>query len=264
MQFKMLRISELNFASPAVREYQLKSSMEQLKESISQQGVVVPLLVRQSGKGEYSVIAGNRRLKACKELGFKPSYELPCIIVKSDDTTAAEIGLVENIVREGLDSLDIAETINLLVNSYNKKPEEVAKSIGKSRTGIYDILSVYNLPSEMLKAIRQRKLELKHGIILAVYSKNPDLQKELFKRAIKDKLSTKDLATVGVILSEKKAEFKPFTPTEEKVGGHSKVRFEPRKRNIRIEINYDPQDSIEKLFDIVRKNVNKVKLGTAK
>ena len=259
MELKLIKIRNLKLSEPPIRKFHTEKKFMQLKESISAKGILVPLIVRNRKHNEYEVISGNRRLKALKELKFKPDYEVLCFVVDKDTKEATELGLVENIVREGLTVLEQAESINLLVNSFDKTIEEVAKSTGKGIRHIRKILAVFDLPSGMINTIIKVKLPFSHGIILAEYNKNPELQKKLFQYALKYNLSQRDLSTYAVVLSKKQKDYyRPFAPKQALTKKGTRVRFEPRKSTIRIEINLNPKDSLENLFEVIRKNVREV------
>jgi len=256
MEFVQIRLDKLNFASPLLRGRDDKGKLEELKESIASCGVLIPIIVRKAGKGEYVIIDGNRRVKALNELGTKPSFPVPSLVVEADDPKAIEFGLIENIVRDELSPLDEMEAINVLVNSYNRTQEKLAKELGKGQSYISQLLAVLCLPEEILQMVRRGELSVGHGRVLTRLKKFPDLQKKFAERAVRDKLSRGDLEVL-VSLAKEESETSFFSPIIENFKDGSRVRIEPRKNSYRIEINYNPEGDIEAIFKEIRKKIKK-------
>jgi ParB family chromosome partitioning protein len=256
MEFIQIRLDKLNFASPLLRKKDDKEKFEQLKKSITACGVLIPVIVKKMGKGEYVIIDGNRRVKALNELGMKPSYPVPALTVDADDPRAVELGLVENIVREELSPLDEMEAINVLVNSYNRTQEGLAQELGKGQSYISQLLAVLSLPKEILQMVRREDLSVGHGRVLTRLSGFPDLQKKFAERTVRDKLSKSDLEVL-VSMAKEGSAITFFSPIVEEFKDGSRVRIEPRKNSYRIEINYNPEGDIETIFKEIRRKIKK-------
>lgn len=125
-----------------------------LKASIKAKGIIEPIVVRRLGDG-YQIISGERRFMAAREIGLK---EIPCIIRESDDRDALEVALIENLQRKDLTPFEEADGYKQLVNKHGYSHDDIAKSIGKSRTSVTESLSLARIPSDI------RELCSKHNV----------------------------------------------------------------------------------------------------
>lgn len=259
MEFKLIRLDKLNFASPQLRK-DLREGLEELKESIKSEGILFPILVRPLGRGEYAIIDGNRRVMVCQELRYPPSYPVPALVDKTTDLEALKTGMTGNLNRKNLSALEEAEVVNLMVKSYKVKQKELVASLGQTKGYISQLISVFSLPREVISALRAGKISVSHARILARYQEKPEFVLRLFKRTIKDGLSADDLESIARIMASKqKLKVTAFSPITEKLKDGSRVKFEPRRDSIRIEINFNPEGSIEQILGLLRKNIGKIR-----
>lgn len=122
-------------------------SLKELADSISKYGLIQPIVVRPSINGTYKIIAGERRWRASKIAGLE---EVPVIIREVDDLEVMELALVENLQREDLCAVEEAKGYKSLMRVYNFTQEDVAKSVGKSRSHVANTLRLLDLPEEVL------------------------------------------------------------------------------------------------------------------
>ena len=146
-------------------------TIEELAESIKEQGVLSPIIVRPHGS-KYEIITGERRYKAAEKAGLK---ELPALIRKVSDGEARIISLIENIQREDLNDIDRASALKELKNSLKLSWIELGKKIGLSRNRVLELVSLLDLPEEVKEDIRQKKLTAKHGRALRLLLKQPEV-----------------------------------------------------------------------------------------
>jgi ParB family chromosome partitioning protein len=140
------------------------AELEELADSIRQQGLLQPIVVRPLNDGGYEILAGERRWRACKLLG-KESIE---VVVKDVDNQAAlAMSLIENIQREKLNPIEEAEGYQRLIDEFGLKQSLVGELVGKSPSRISRLLSLLALPSAMRELITKGELSGAHGIILA-------------------------------------------------------------------------------------------------
>ena len=163
-------------------------SLNELAKSISEYGVVQPVIVKKSIKG-YELVAGERRTKAAKIAGLK---KIPAIIKDFDDQEMMEIALIENIQREDLNPIDEATSISNIIKLRGYTQEEFATKFGKSRTYVTNILGLLKLPDEVKKLVEKRNLSMSHARVLSKIE-DSDLVVELAKKVITDNLSVHDL-----------------------------------------------------------------------
>src|SRR5690606_19921530 len=108
------------------------AAIEELSQSIRENGIIQPLLVRKTEKG-YELIAGERRLRAAKKAGLK---QIPIVVRKSTDRESLELAIVENVQRQDLNCIEEALAYSQLIQDFSLTQEEVAKKVGKSRTAV--------------------------------------------------------------------------------------------------------------------------------
>ena len=128
-----LKISLVDPKRDQPRKHFDKEALEQLAESISENGLLQPILVREYGDGRYQIIAGERRFRASKLAGLT---EIPAIVLDRDDKKAAQIALIENIQRENLNPIEEALAYKALAEEYDMTQEELSQKVGKSRSAI--------------------------------------------------------------------------------------------------------------------------------
>lgn len=161
-------IVELNIADLRPNPYQPRTifdedALNELAESIRENGVFQPIIVKKSIKG-YDVIAGERRLRASKIAGKKT---IPAIIRQISDEKMAEIALLENLQRENLNALEEAKAYKSLIEKLNLTQEELAKKVSKSRSHITNMLGLLRLPGEVQDMITTGKLTMGHARALS-------------------------------------------------------------------------------------------------
>ena len=155
---KNLKITEVEPNREQPRKNFNQEALEELAESIKEYGLIQPIIVTEKD-GYYSIIAGERRWRACKLAGLE---EIPAIIRDDDERRNNEIALIENIQREDLNPYEKALGIKNLIQAYNLTQEEVAKKLGKSRSAIANSIRVLNLEPRVLEFAKQGKITEAH------------------------------------------------------------------------------------------------------
>ena len=165
-----------------------EDKLEELADSIKQQGVLIPLMVRHNGN-MFEIIAGERRWRASKKAGLK---EIPVII--RDDLTEEqifEIQLIENIQREDLNPIEEALGYERLIKEFHMKQDEVAEKVSKSRVAITNSMRLLKLSPEVLQMVIDEKLTTGHARAL-ISVEDPDKQIALAERIFDEKLSVRE------------------------------------------------------------------------
>ena len=190
-----------------------KEPLEELAASISENGLLQPILVREYGDGRYQIIAGERRFRASKLAGLS---EIPTIILDKDDRRAAEISLIENIQREDLNPLEEALGYRSLAEGYGLTQEEISERTGKSRSAVANMMRLLDLPDEVLDLVGARRLSAGHARTLLAL-RDRSMIMEVANAAIEDELSVRALEEL-VKRTNKAAGAKPkaekLTPPE--------------------------------------------------
>ena len=155
-----LRVSEIepNRSQPR-REFN-EEALAELADSISQHGVLQPLLVRPIADGGYQIVAGERRWRASRMAGIS---EVPVIIKEMSDRDVMGIALIENLQREDLSPVEEAMGYKTLMDTYDFTQDDVAKTVGKSRPAVTNALRLLSLPPEILTMVTQGKISAGHA-----------------------------------------------------------------------------------------------------
>ena len=165
--------------------------LEELTNSIKNQGVLSPILVRELGLNEFEVIAGERRLRASKKAGLT---SIPCLVDQKQDQDALVSALIENLQREDLNPVEEARGLDRLKREFGLTQDEVATSTGKARSTIANSLRILSLPNPVLEMLSKGEIEKGHAKLLVSMEKKE--AEETAKRIVKNKLSIKDLSGI--------------------------------------------------------------------
>ena len=176
----LIPINEINLSKFQTRKKFNEEKLKELSKSIEKNGLIQPIIVRK-GKTKFELVAGERRLRACKLVGID---KIPAIVSDFDDRKAFESGLIENLQREDLTSIEEAEGYNRLMNEFNYTQEELATIVSKSRSHVANLLRLTSLPKEIKKFILDRKLSSGHARCLVGYVGAVELAKRIIKEGL--------------------------------------------------------------------------------
>ncbi len=155
-----LKISEIEPNRDQPRKDFDESALAELAHSISQHGVLQPLLVRPLIGGGYQIVAGERRYRACRMAGVT---EVPVVIRELSDSETMELALIENLQRENLTPIEEAKGFGVLVDEYGMSQEEVSQVVGRSRSAVANSLRLLNLPKEVSDMVERGEISAGHG-----------------------------------------------------------------------------------------------------
>ena len=172
--------NEISLSKFKARKKFNQEKLKELSESIEKNGLIQPIILRK-GKKNFELIAGERRLKACKLIGLK---EISSIISNFDDRKAFESGLIENLQREDLTCIEEAEGYNRLMNEFNYTQEELSSIVSKSRSHVANLLRLVTLPKEIKKLLLDEKITLGHARCLVGYVGAIELAKRIVKEGL--------------------------------------------------------------------------------
>lgn len=156
----MLRLSDIEPRPDQPRKQFESESLASLADSIAENGVLQPLLVRAGENGFYQIIAGERRWRASKMAGLT---EVPAIVTEADDRKAFELAIIENIQRENLNAIEEAAAIRDLMTEYGLTQEEVSARISRSRSAVSNAIRLLELPDSVMKAVADGRLSAGHA-----------------------------------------------------------------------------------------------------
>lgn len=183
-----LRISEIEPKADQPRKYFDEGALQELADSISQHGLLQPIIVRESAGGFYQIIAGERRWRASKMAGL---LEVPVIIMQADALKAAEIAIIENIQREDLNPYEEASAYYSLMTQYELTQEQVAEKVGKSRSAVANAMRLLDLPEEVLEMLKTGDISAGHARAL-LGMKDKDSIVDTAKKILTHSLSVRD------------------------------------------------------------------------
>ena len=197
-------VNEININEISVNPFQPRSnfnntSLQELSISIKNIGIIQPITVRKIENNNYQLISGERRLRACKELGLK---NIPAYVREANDQDSLEMALVENIHRQDLDAIEIAISYQRLIEEINLTQEELSDKIGKNRTTISNYLRLLKLDPIIQSGIRDGFISMGHGRALINVNSNKD-QLNIYKKIISKNLSVRNTELLVRDLKEK-------------------------------------------------------------
>jgi ParB family chromosome partitioning protein len=234
-----------------------KESLEELTNSIREQGVIQPIIVRpdKTNDGKYEIIAGERRWLASQNAGL---HEIPVVILDVDDNKSLEFAIVENIQRQDLNPIEEAKSYQRLINDFNYNQEKLSKFIGKSRSYIANSLRLLGLPEEVLAMLVSGSLSAGHARTLIGLNNASEIGKKIIKR----KLSVRQSEVLARQFKDKKFKLVHKKDSnildlqkdlEEKTG--LSVSINNKKNNYgTISFEYRDLDQLDKLINTIKKN----------
>lgn len=231
------------------------AALDELKSSIAEYGVLVPIIVRKRGDS-FELIAGERRWRASAALQ-RPT--IPAIVRESDDRDSLEVAIIENLQRENLNPLEEAEGVHHLIDEYGLTQEEVALRLGKSRPAIANALRLLSLPDAIKTMLVDGRLSAGHA--KALLSAGAADRIALAERAVSEGLSVRALEriTAGAPAPEapKAARLRELSPEEhdfesrlrERLSAH--VALVRNGKGGRIEIRFNNETELIRLGDVL-------------
>lgn len=243
--------SRRNFAADALSE---------LADSIRAEGLMQPIVVREKSKGEFQLIAGERRWRACKSIGMKM---IPARVVKASDASSAAMTLIENLQRENLDPIEEAFGIGSLMRDFNLTQEAVSERVGKARSSIANSLRLLSLDREIQGYISKGQISVGHAkVLLGIDNEMERLL--LARRFVESGCSVRDAEKLAKKIKEGKAEAKPGSdvPVVRQISQeifkieknlcshlHTKVQVKHGKNSGKIIIEYHGNDDLARLLE---------------
>ena len=163
------------------------ATISELADSIRQQGLLQPLVVRELQTDQYEIIAGERRWRACQQLGMT---EVPVVIRQVNDETAVALALIENLQREDLSALEQARAMHRLLTDFGLSHQKIAELLSKSRTAVTNHLRLLNLSTEVQAFLEKGSLDMGHARCLLTLSEKE--QKRIANLVVAKGLSVRE------------------------------------------------------------------------
>ena len=234
-----------------------EEALRELASSVKLHGVIQPLVVNKTDNGNYMIIAGERRWRACKLAGIE---KIPVVIKNYTEKQVREISIIENLQREDLNPIEAARAIRQLMDEYHLTQEVVADRIGKSRSNVANMLRLLTLYPDVIKMVEEGNLSSGHAKILASIDDTTQ-QIKLAKQAAGGKMSVRDLEKAvrnylnpqkqtSNKVQEQSLELKELINEMQRVFA-TKVSAIGNDNKGRIYIDYYSRDDLDRLSDIV-------------
>lgn len=239
-----------------------QTALEELAQSIRENGLIQPLVVRKNGE-HFELIAGERRLRASKLAGLKM---VPVVIRKSTDREALELAIVENIQREDLNCVDEGLAYFQLMQEFQLSQEELAKRMGKERATIANALRILKLSDHIIAELKKGSLTRGHAKAL-LSIEDPANREKLAKEILEKNLSVRQTEKIA---QEKKSQVtgKPVSELSQAVGSKtdseitkltqeltrrymSKVQIKGAQKSGQIQIQYSSKEELGRIFSLL-------------
>jgi ParB family chromosome partitioning protein len=240
------------------REIFDEERLEELAASIREVGLLQPIVVRSVGGGQYELIMGERRWRACQQAGLDP---IPAIVRNTQDTDLLRDALIENLQREQLNALEEAAAYQQLLDDFQATHEQLAQRVGRSRSHITNTLRLLNLPPEVQRTVAAGIISAGHArALLGLDSAEEQIQ--LAKRIVAELLSVRAVEEIVSMGSAKAAQKAPrerqsakptapgLTHLADRLSDHfeTKVKVDLGRRKGRIVVEFATIDDLERII----------------
>ncbi len=245
---------EVNEAQPRTRFDEKR--LEELAESIKENGLVQPILVRRTHGGKYQIIAGERRWRAAQRAGL---LKIAAVVREVSDDKLLELALVENIARQELNPIEEAIAYQKLISRYGLTQEQIARRVGKDRSSVTNILRLLKLPEGIQVLVEDEKISMGHARALLPVE-DEEYQMVLAQRVISEGLSVRDLERLVERWrspAEAKEERRPVDPNlkaaeqrlQKRLGTQVKILL--TKNGGRIQIEFHSEEELSRIYDLL-------------
>jgi len=252
---RLIPIDDLNPGMQPRHEFR-QQALVGLAESIRQNGILQPIVVRQAG-GKFVILAGERRWRAARLAGLK---QVPVLVREATDRQAFELALVENIQREDLNPIEEAEAYQRLVTEHGHTQEQVANLVGKDRTTVTNALRLLRLPEDVRVLVAEGSLSGGHARTLLALD-GPRAMSVMAHRVVADALSVRQTEALVRLATQPRLPKKPviqkssaLRDLEERLQRNlqTKVRIQSKnKKRGKVEIEYHSLEELDRLLEIL-------------
>ena len=195
MKLQSINLNKIITNPNQPRKYFSEEKMEELKKSIKNNGLIQPIIVRKvenTVQNKYEIIAGERRYRACKSLGFE---SVQCVVIQAGDSKSYEYSVLENIQRENLNPIEEAESYVMLMEVYGYTQENMAQKLGKTRSAISNKIRLLKLPEAIKSYVRTGELSYGHARTLLGLKDNFEIDK-ITKKIIEKNYTVRDVEKI--------------------------------------------------------------------
>ncbi len=234
-----------------------EQKLNELAESIEENGLVQPILVRRKGE-RYQIIAGERRWRAAQKAKL---LKISAIVREIPDDKLLELALVENIARQELNPIEEALAYQKFITTHKLTQEQVARKVGKERSSVANIIRLLKLPQDIQQLVETEKISMGHARALLKLEENSDEQRRIAKKIIIESLSVREVEKLVQQLCETpKQQLLPVKKDPNIVAVEKKLekRFDTQvkihlneKNGGRIQFEFHNEDELDRLYDLL-------------
>lgn len=247
------------------RQHIDEEKLQELAQSMSEQGIVQPLVVRKSGS-RFQIIAGERRWRAAKRAGLD---RVPVVLREANDAELLEIALVENIQREELNPIEEASAYRRLVTDLGYSQEQVASRVGKDRSTVANLLRLLRLPRDIRTLIAEQKLSPGHARALLALA-SAESQQDLARQAVEKGWSVRDVESRVKAAMREPTPAKPAKrdPNTREAESHleqalgTRVKIHRQGKRGRLEIEFHSEEELHRLYETVLRGASGASRGS--
>jgi ParB family chromosome partitioning protein len=204
-----LRMLDIESIHPSTRQPRKQfddAKLDELAETIRNQGIIQPLVVRSRDKGGFELVAGERRWRAAQRAGL---HQVPAVVRETSEAQAFELALVENLQREDLNPIEEAEAFQYMVAEHGHTQESLASRVGKDRSTVANALRLLKLPPAVRAMVREGRLNMGHARALLGLESDQSIER-LARQAASRGLSVRQVESL--VKRERQGESRPTTP----------------------------------------------------
>ena len=203
---RMLDIESIHPSTRQPRKHFDEGRLDELAETIRNQGIIQPLGVRNRESGGYELIAGERRWRAAQRAGL---HQVPAVVRETSESQAFELALVENLQREDLNPIEEAEAYQYMLAEHGHTQESLSERVGKDRSTVANALRLLKLPPSVRAMVREGRLNMGHARALLGLEDDPSIER-LARQAASHGLSVRQVE--ALVKRERKGESRPASP----------------------------------------------------
>ena len=231
-----------------------EKEITELSESIKNQGLIQPIVVREISGGMYEIIAGERRWRACQLAGL---HSVSCVVMSVDEKNVYELALIENIQRENLNVIEEAKAYKNLIELNGLKNEELSKKIGKSSSHISNLIRILDLDDEIHQMIIDGKISMGHARAFIGVPNALEKAKEVFEK----KLSVRDVEKLTSKHKQTRKKHSEKDPNiadlekelSDKIGLKTEIEFNDNGSSGSLKLYYSDLNQLDEIMKRLKK-----------
>jgi len=231
-----------------------EKEIKELSESIKNQGLIQPIVVREASNNTYEIVAGERRWRACQMAGL---HSINCVVMSVDEKNIYELALIENIQRENLNIVEEAQAYKNLIQLNNIKSEDLSKKIGKSASHISNLIRILELDDEIHQMIIDKKISMGHARALIGVPNAIDKAREIFEKKLSVRDVEKSTSKHKQVRKKQKEKDPNISDLEkelsDKIGLRTEIEFSDNGSSGSLKLYYSDLNQLDEIMKRLKK-----------